>query len=76
MTCHVATRTGRITHDIRKAGQRCNAPGHGRTRVEGSTMATVQVCPRCGETFNAYPKEDTGAIRRAIDYLERVNGTA
>lgn len=39
-------------------------------------MATVQVCPRCGETFNAYPKEDTGAIRRAIDYLERVNGTA
>lgn len=33
------------------------------------------LCPNCNSAIGLL-KEDTGAIRRAIDYLERVNGTA
>lgn len=33
------------------------------------------LCPNCNSAIGLL-KEDTGVIRRAIDYLERVNGTA
>lgn len=54
MTCHVATRTGRIAGDMRKAGRCANSPGHGRTPTEGSTMAEY-TCVQCGETRKAPP---------------------